>query len=64
MRLQPLLTADETRLLLQDGNHRHEALVRAGESEAWTLVYFSRLVDRDRFAQRHLEVLRLSGRRP
>jgi hypothetical protein len=52
------------RLLLQDGNHRHEALVRAGEGEAWTLVYFSRLVDRDQFARRHLEVLRVSGRRP
>jgi hypothetical protein len=52
------------RLLLQDGNHRHEALVRAGETEAWTLVYFSRLVDRDQFAHRHLEELRVSGTRP
>lgn len=52
------------RLLLQDGNHRYEALVRAGTPEAWTLVYFPRLADRDQFAHRHLERLRLGGRRP
>jgi hypothetical protein len=36
-------------LLLQDGNHRYEALVRAGESHAWTLVYFGDPRDRDEF---------------
>ena len=52
------------RLLLQDGNHRCEALAREGAAEAWTLVYFSSLADRDRFAHRHLEKLRASGMRP
>ncbi len=28
------------RLLLQDGNHRYEALVREGAAHAWVLVYF------------------------
>ena len=52
------------RLLLQDGNHRYDALVRDGESYAWTLVYFPRLDERDRFAAHYLEDLRVSGRRP
>jgi hypothetical protein len=52
------------RLLLQDGNHRFEALVRAGASHAWTLVYFPSLDDRDRFAAHYLEELRINGRRP
>jgi hypothetical protein len=61
----PLLAEwQDGRLLLQDGNHRHEALVRAGESHAWTLVYFPSLDERDRFAAHQLERLRLSGRRP
>jgi hypothetical protein len=61
----PLLVEwQEGRLVLQDGNHRHAALVRAGESHAWTLVYFPSLHERDRFAARSLEELRLSGRRP
>jgi hypothetical protein len=37
------------RLLLQDGNHRYEALVRAGKSHAWTLVFFDDPRDRDEF---------------
>jgi hypothetical protein len=37
-------------LLLQDGNHRHEALERAGESRAWVLVYFDDPAERDAFA--------------
>jgi hypothetical protein len=37
----PLLAEyQDGRLLLQDGNHRYEALRRAGESDAWVLVYF------------------------
>jgi hypothetical protein len=36
-------------LLLEDGNHRYEALVRAGESHAWTLVYFDDVDARDEF---------------
>jgi hypothetical protein len=60
----PLLAEwQDGRLLLQDGNHRREALVRAGESHAWTLVYFPSLEARDRFAARSLEELRHSGTR-
>ena len=36
-------------LLLQDGNHRYEALVRAGETHAWVLVWFDDEGARDRF---------------
>lgn len=38
----PLLLAQfhEGQLLLQDGNHRYEALVRTGEQDAWVLVWF------------------------
>jgi hypothetical protein len=61
----PLLAEwQDGRLLLQDGNHRYEALAREGASHAWTLVYFPSLDARDSFAARHLEELRLSGRRP
>jgi hypothetical protein len=46
----PLLAEyQDGRLLLQDGNHRFEALVRAGESQAWTLVYFDDRRDLDAF---------------
>ena len=62
----PLLAEwqEDDRLVLQDGNHRHEALVRADETHAWTLVYFPSLEARDRFAARSLEELRLNGKRP
>jgi hypothetical protein len=37
----PLLAEHQDgRLLLQDGNHRYEALARANENEAWVLIYF------------------------
>ena len=39
-------------LLLQDGTHRLEALVRDGETEVWALVYFEDSETRDRFAER------------
>jgi hypothetical protein len=46
----PLLAEfQDGRLLLQDGNHRYEALVREGAGEAWVLVYFGSPADRDRF---------------
>ena len=49
----PLLAEyQDGRLLLQDGNHRYEALVRAGESHAWTLVYFDDRRDLDEFRRR------------
>jgi len=36
----PLLAEyEDDQLLLQDGNHRYEALLRAGESHAWVIVY-------------------------
>lgn len=48
----PLLAEyQDGRLLLQDGNHRYEALVRAGESDAWTLVFFDDPRDRDEFRE-------------
>lgn len=49
----PLLVQGEPdgRLLLQDGNHRYEALVRAGASSAWVLVYFDDAASRDAFAR-------------
>ena len=48
----PLLVEHQDgRLLLQDGNHRYEALRRAGEDEAWVIVWFSSPEERDRFAR-------------
>jgi hypothetical protein len=47
----PLLVQyQDGRLLLQDGNHRYEALARAGESHAWVIVWFDDPAARDRFA--------------
>jgi hypothetical protein len=46
----PLLAEHrDGRLLLQDGNHRYEALVRAGETHAWTLIWFDDARARDEF---------------
>lgn len=37
----PLLAEHQDgRLLLQDGNHRYEALSRSGARSAWVLIYF------------------------
>jgi hypothetical protein len=36
-------------LRLHDGNHRYEALVRAGETHAWVLVWFDDETERERF---------------
>jgi hypothetical protein len=48
----PLLAEHQNgRLVLQDGNHRFEALVRAGASHAWTLVYFDDPRERDQFRE-------------
>jgi hypothetical protein len=38
------------RLLIQDGNHRFEALQRTEETEAWVIVWFTDEAERDRFA--------------
>jgi hypothetical protein len=49
----PLLAEHQDgRLLLQDGNHRYEALVRSGARDAWVLVYFDDEPARDAFARR------------
>jgi ParB-like nuclease domain len=46
----PLLAEfQDGRLLLQDGNHRYEALLRAGETEAWVIVWFDDPTERDRY---------------
>ena len=48
----PLLAEfQDERLLLQDGNHRYEALVRAGAPTAWVLVYFDDPGQRDAFCR-------------
>ena len=38
-------------MLLQDGNHRYEALTREGASTAWVLVYFEDPQARDEFVR-------------
>jgi hypothetical protein len=46
----PLLAEfQDGRLLLQDGNHRYEAMVRAGEPEAWVLIWFDTESDWERY---------------
>jgi hypothetical protein len=46
----PLLAEyQQGRLLLQDGNHRYEALARGSAREAWVLVFFNDAVERDAF---------------
>jgi hypothetical protein len=48
----PLLVEHrDGRLLLQDGNHRYEALVREGEAEAWVVIWFDTPEARDAFAR-------------
>jgi hypothetical protein len=47
----PLLAEyQDGRLLLQDGNHRYEALVRAEETDTWVLVFFDEEDDYKAFA--------------
>jgi putative hydrolase of the HAD superfamily len=47
----PLLAEfQDGRVLLQDGNHRYEALVREGAERAWVLVYFPDAASRDEYA--------------
>jgi len=49
----PLLAEyQDGRLLLQDGNHRYEALAREREREAWVLVFFNDPAERDAFVSR------------
>jgi hypothetical protein len=49
----PLLAAyRDGHLLLQDGNHRYEALERRGEHSAWVIIYFDTRDERDEFLAR------------
>ena len=41
------------RLLLQDGNHRYEALRRTGEEKAWVLIWFDDPKTRAEFRATH-----------
>jgi hypothetical protein len=53
----PLLAEfQDRRLLLQDGNHRYEALVRAGAASAWVLVYFDDPDERDAFSRQRADI--------
>jgi ParB-like nuclease domain len=46
----PLLAEyQDGRLLLQDGNHRYEALQREGAPDAWVLIFFEDPAARERF---------------
>jgi hypothetical protein len=62
----PLLARyQDGRLLLEDGNHRYQALVEAGASHAWTLVFFDDPGDRDAWRAARAETGRPSdGVRP
>jgi hypothetical protein len=62
----PLLAEFQAgRLLLQDGNHRYEALVRAGEPEAWVLVWFDDRDTRDQWVREHAALVdRSAAQRP
>ena len=44
-------TYEDGELKLEDGNHRVEALRRAGETEAWAVVAFDDDATRDRFIE-------------
>ncbi len=47
----PLLAEyQDGRLLLQDGNHRYEALQREEAPHAWVLVFFEDPAERERFS--------------
>jgi hypothetical protein len=47
----PLLVSHhDGRLLIEDGNHRHEALRRSGATAVWAIVVFSNAEERRAFA--------------
>jgi hypothetical protein len=46
----PLLVEHrDGQLLLQDGNHRYDALVRAGHDDAWVIIWFDDPNDKARY---------------
>lgn len=63
-----LVEHQDGKLLLQDGNHRHEALRRAGATHVWAVIWCDDEAEGDRLAEdlAHLETPApaASGRRP
>ena len=50
----PLLVShDDGQFFLEDGNHRCETLRRAGAKSAWTILLFGDEMERDRFLEKH-----------
>jgi hypothetical protein len=50
----PLLVSHhDGKYFLEDGNHRCETLLRAGTTDAWTILLFASDVERDRFLDEH-----------
>ena len=47
-----LVEVRDGQLVLEDGNHRHEALRRAGATDVWAVVWGDDPADRDRLANR------------
>ena len=47
-----VVTFRDEQLVLEDGNHRAEAIRRAGEDSAWAVVSFETADERDRFLSR------------
>jgi len=47
-----VVTFRDDELHLEDGNHRAEGLRRTGETEAWAVVSFESVEERDRFLAR------------
>lgn len=47
-----IVTYQDEQLKLEDGNHRVEALRRAGHDHAWAIVGFSDADERDQFIER------------
>lgn len=51
----PLIAAyRDDQLVLEDGNHRAESLRQAGEDDAWVVIRFDDVSQRDRYRRHHL----------
>jgi hypothetical protein len=46
-----LVSIRDGTLRIEDGNHRHEALRRAGHTHAWAIVWFDDEADRTRYVE-------------
>jgi len=46
-----VVTCKEEGLMVEDGNHRLEAIRRTGATTAWAVVGFEHEADRDRFVE-------------